>query len=160
VNNLACRTSTQRNFDLLGNVDIELLQHLGTQPSGAAIPELSQPLRGALLPRARVKVVYVDRTLESTKTLSVMEGLAACSHCSTKPEGRIQLRHSLGFCLLIGGLPRDHLLQFIGEHGADAGSALSGKGSCLFQEALVECECDVLLHDASSSRLHVTCVER
>jgi hypothetical protein len=48
---------------------------------------------------------------------------------AAKPEGGAQLRQGFGLGLLVRCLARDGLLQFVGQHGADAGSALSGEGA-------------------------------
>src|SRR5229473_317905 len=89
------------------------------------------------------------RMFESTKVLSIMQGLAVWHLFSAKPEGSVQLCQGLRSGLFILRLPRDNVSQFISKHGANTGSALSRESSCSLQDLFVDRKRDVLLHKSA-----------
>ncbi len=90
--------------------------------------------------------------MESTKTLPVMEGLAAGNLGSAEPERGTQERECLGFALLVYRFIGHQLPKFFGKHATDTGSALGGEGACLLQQLLVERKRDVLFHSSKFTR--------
>src|SRR5271157_1941799 len=94
---------------------------------------------------------------DSTKVLSIMQGLAAGQWSTTKPEGGLQLRQGPAPRLLIFSLPSANLPQFVCNHCANAGSALSGNRACSFQKLLVDGQGNIPLSPAECRPLRKTC---
>jgi hypothetical protein len=76
-----------------------------------------------------------------------MQGIAVWHLSPAQPGRRTQVGKGLGSGLLVLRLACDNLPQFISEHGANTGSALSGKSAYSLQDLFVDRECDVLLHN-------------
>jgi hypothetical protein len=84
--------------------------------------------------------------LESTKIVPVMQILAIPDAAAAKLVRRIQLRQGAGLRLRIRFLSFEDPAQLARQHGAEAGSLLGREGPRPLQKALVDRQCDVLLH--------------
>src|ERR1039457_7716360 len=85
-----------------------------------------------------------------------MQILAIPDAAASKLERRIQLRQSAAIRLRIRFLSFDNPAQLTRQHCADASALLCREGPRALQKALVDCQCDVLLHRLHPiSRFHV-----